>query len=636
MMRVSSNSRLIATSHSNPGRSMGSGDASPADDDILLAVGFKRTLHTPVPAKQHTYSYPHHHHYCPRSAQNIRRGLLRVSKFLSFLLFLVICDSQTVSRAAFRTSAATIGHMPGADVDADSIISDRDDGGADGASTSGAAINHTKLQEIVLEGLGLSALPDVRMMNISQQEYETKYAEYLDRVNRRRSLTQNTEDDGWYEERHLFSFPGTDHALNHRKLRRKRSLNNDFDLVYIRFDIPTRNASTGEMTGFQSPSLYHDPRAPGTDGEDEDGSEPTVVDNPTNALEQTVHHAGLRGHRQSLSELPPISPENIEESSLNIMLTRRQNSARSTNAHSKQQHHAQQPQSQQQAHQVQQSTAPQSPAQLHQHQLQAHGHRRKGRVRFKQHQHHHYQQQHQQQQHPHPHQAGRTVTIHVYQLVEPYERHFLTSKTVAVQEIPPNGSRWYQLPLEEAVRTWLDGSRKNLGLELYCEGCHAHDVHIVHDSSPYFRSYDETPVLNVVGRLVQREKRSKMQRYRPQMRDYLSPPKTTACTAGNKRCCRHPLLVDFRDIEGFDFIIQPKIFDAGFCRGRCPTKFNPATHHALLQSLLHEHIKYDVPKPCCAPSSLDHIDVLHADPKNPQRLKVSTWHNMRVLECACS
>uniref|UniRef100_A0A3F2YW36 TGF-beta family profile domain-containing protein n=1 Tax=Anopheles dirus TaxID=7168 RepID=A0A3F2YW36_9DIPT len=484
-------------------------------------------------------------------------------------------------------------------------------------------------------------------MNISQQEYESKYAEYLDRVNRRQSLREPGDDDdeGWHERRRLFSFPGSDHTLNHRKLRRKRSLNNDFDLVYIRFDIPTRNATTGEMTGFQSPSLYHDPSAPGTSdaGGDEDTDAAFVVDNPTNALDpvQHHHHAGGRGHRQSLSELPPISPENIEESSLNIMLTRRQNSARSTNAHaSKHQHHSQQ----QPAHQVQQPAQQQTPAQLHQHQLQAHtaaggAHRRKGRVRFKQHQQHHNQQQQQQQQqlHLHHHQAtGRTtVTIHVYQLVEPYERHFLTSKTLAVQEIPPNGSRWYQLPLEEAVRTWLDGSRKNLGLELYCEGCHAHDVHIVHDSSPYFRSYDETPVLNVVGRLVQREKRSR-QRYRPQVRDYLSPPKTTACTAGNKRCCRHPLLVNFRDIEGFDFIIQPKIFDAGFCRGRCPTKFNPATHHALLQSLLHEHIKYDVPKPCCAPSSLDHIDVLHADPKNPQRLKVSTWHNMRVLECACS
>ncbi|XP_050080346.1 bone morphogenetic protein 5-like [Anopheles maculipalpis] len=629
MMRVSSNSRLIATSsHLDPGCSMGPGAESSTDDDTLLAVGFKRTLHTPSPGKQkHTYSYPHHHHHRPSAR---RRGVLRVSKFLSFLLFLVICDSQTVSRAAFRASAATIGHSAAGITDS---ISSRGGEVVDehGPPTSGAAIrNRTKLQEIVLEGLGLSALPDVRLMNISQQEYETKYAEYLDRVNRRhQSLTGNTVD-GWHEQRHLYSFPGTDHALNHRKLRRKRSLSNDFDLVYIRFDIPTRNASTGEMTGFQSPSLYHDPSTPGEDGEDEESS--VVGDNPTNALEQTLHHSG-RGHRQSLSELPPISPENIEESSLNIMLTRRQNSARSTNAHSKQQHHSpQSQQQQQQAHQVQQS-----PAQLHQHQLQTHGHRRKGRVRFKQHQHHtQHQQQQVPQQHPHLHMPGRTVTIHVYQLVEPYERHFLTSKTVAVQEIPPNGSRWYQLPLEEAVRTWLDGSRKNLGLELYCEGCHAHDVHIVHDSSPYFRTYDETPVLNVVGRLVQREKRSKLQRYRPQMRDYLSPPKTTACTAGNKRCCRHPLLVDFRDIEGFDFIIQPKIFDAGFCRGRCPTKFNPATHHALLQSLLHEHIKYDVPKPCCAPSSLDHIDVLHADPKNPQRLKVSTWHNMRVLECACS
>uniref|UniRef100_A0A182JCW3 TGF-beta family profile domain-containing protein n=1 Tax=Anopheles atroparvus TaxID=41427 RepID=A0A182JCW3_ANOAO len=476
-------------------------------------------------------------------------------------------------------------------------------------------------------------------MNVSQQEYETKFAEYLDRVNRRHApVDGGPAGEDWFEQRRLFSFPGTDHMLNHRKLRRKRSLNNDYDLVYIRFDIPTRNASTGEMTGFQSPSLYHDPGEEATDA-----GVAAVADHPVNAGNAFAHPLHHGKHRQSLSELPPIAPENIEESSLNIMLTRRQNSARSTNApHSKhprqqkqqpqrgeeEQQQRQQPEEQQ--HQVQQPT--QTPAQHHQQQLlQAHAHRRKGRVRFKQ------PSQPQHQLHnPHAHQAGRMVTIHVYQLVEPYERHHLTSKVIAVQEIAPNGSRWYQLPLEEAVRTWLDGSRKNLGLELYCEGCYAHGVYIVHDASPLFRGYDETPVLNVVGRLVQREKRSKVQRYRPTMRDYLSPPKTTACTTGNKRCCRHPLLVDFRDIEGFDFIIQPKIFDAGFCRGRCPTKFNPATHHALLQSLLHEHIKYDVPKPCCAPSSLDHIDVLHADPKNPQRLKVSTWHNMRVLECACS
>ncbi|ETN62035.1 hypothetical protein AND_006285 [Anopheles darlingi] len=494
-------------------------------------------------------------------------------------------------------------------------------------NTSGAKKAKRRLSRMLIEEL-----------NISQREYETKYAEYLDRVNRRQAmaaldlLDDESAASTWYEQRQLFSFPGSDHTLNHRKLRRKRSLNNDYDLVYIRFDIPTRNASTGEMSGFQSPSLYHDPTSgtATTTGRPASSSSSSAELDPEDEMEA----AGLlpdrvradgnsnNHHRQSLSELPPISPENIEESSLNIMLIRRQNSARSTNSHSKQQQNQQQQQQQQHHHQHHQHH-------LAQQQQSSHSHsRRKSRVKHK---------QQQQKQHHQQHGGGsHTVTIHVYQLVDPYERHFLTSKTIPVEDIAPNGSHWYQLPLEEAVRTWLDGSRKNLGLELYCEGCHANDLYIVHDSSPFFRSYEETPVLNVVGRLVQREKRSKVQRYRPMLHDYQSPPKTTACRTDNKRCCRHPLLVDFRDIQGYEFIIQPKIFDAGFCRGRCPTKYNPATHHALLQSLLHEHIKYDVPKPCCAPTRLDHIDILHPDPKNPQRLKVSTWHSMRVLECACS
>ncbi|XP_052861152.1 protein 60A [Anopheles cruzii] len=588
---------------------------------MLLALGCKRTLHTPdhrMPGKKHFHRYPHHY-------QHRLRASITVSKFLWSLLFLVFCDSEMVAlRSSFQASAAMMIVPPGAGAASHWPTYQRGPPEADttsGVPRARAIVNRTKLLELVMEGLGLTTIPDVRLMNVSQQEYETKYAEYLDRVNRRQALAAAADGDGDdFERRQLFSFPGSDHTLNHRKLRRKRSLNNDYDLVYIRFDISTRNVSTTgeEMSGFQSsPALYHEDPEP--EGEAE---EPATPANKPPAAATTT--SGHRHRQQSLSELPPISAENIEESSLNIMLIRRQNSARSVNSHSKQQQQ-QQPQHHFHHHQPHQRSrgSQQTPAQHHQQQL-----RRKGRIKLKQ-----------------PATGGggttaghngQTVTVHVYQLVDPYERHFLTSRTIAVDEIAPNGSRWYQLPLEEAVRTWLDGSRKNLGLELYCEGCHASNLYIVHDSSPFFRSHEETPVLNVVGRMVQREKRSKVQRYRPMLHDYQSPPKTTACKAGNKRCCRHPLLVDFRDIEGFEFIIQPKIFDAGFCRGRCPTKHNPATQHAMLQSLLHEHIKYDVPKPCCAPSSLDHIDILHPDTKNPQRLMVSTWPSMRVLECACS
>ncbi|KXJ69657.1 hypothetical protein RP20_CCG026272 [Aedes albopictus] len=444
-------------------------------------------------------------------------------------------------------------------------------------------------------------------MNISQQEYETKYREYLERVNRRLNHQQRqpehfetdeydyADEAGISEQRFLYSFANSDHKLNHQNLRRKRSLNNNYDLVYIRFDIPTRNATTGELTGLNSPSIYNSPSS-------------------------SHHH---HHHQRHQSELPPISPENIEESSLNIMLTRRQNSEHSTNTNSKHQ---------------QQSSSP-AIALVEDHAPAQHR-RRAGRIKFK-----HNSSgvggsgslasdggntaSHQR--------SGKSVNLHIYQLVEPYERHWLTSKTIAVADLALNDKKWFQLPLDEAVRTWLDGSRKNLGLEIYCENCYNNGIFVIHDSSPFFNNYEETPVLNVVGKLVQREKRSKVhQRYKPTMRDYLSPPKLTTCTPNNKRCCRHPLLVDLRDIEGFEYIIQPKLFDAGFCRGRCPSKFNPASHHALIQSLLHEHYKYDVPKPCCAPSRMDHIDVLHADPKNPQRLKVTTWSNMRVIECACS
>ncbi|XP_014213705.1 bone morphogenetic protein 2 [Copidosoma floridanum] len=110
----------------------------------------------------------------------------------------------------------------------------------------------------------------------------------------------------------------------------------------------------------------------------------------------------------------------------------------------------------------------------------------------------------------------------------------------------------------------------------------------------------------------------------------------TECRGESKKCCRHHMHVKFTDIEGFDFIIQPRSFDAGFCRGRCPPRYNPATHHAILQSLMWKENRTRVPRPCCAPSKLEDIDILYFDEEDPTKLKVSNWKDMKVLECACS
>lgn len=140
---------------------------------------------------------------------------------------------------------------------------------------------------------------------------------------------------------------------------------------------------------------------------------------------------------------------------------------------------------------------------------------------------------------------------------------------------------------------------------------------------------------------------------------------------GGNKCCREEMRVVFADIPGFDFIVEPKSFDAGLCRGRCPAKYNPATRHAFIQSLLwkqhnnnNENGNVDdhdddvingrqqnrrkvrhrggsgtsrpPPKPCCAPSKLDRLQIIHVDETDPNSLKVTTWKEMAVVECACS
>lgn len=137
---------------------------------------------------------------------------------------------------------------------------------------------------------------------------------------------------------------------------------------------------------------------------------------------------------------------------------------------------------------------------------------------------------------------------------------------------------------------------------------------------------------------------------------------------GTNKCCREQMRVVFAEIPGFDFIIEPKWFDAGLCRGRCPAKYNPATRHAFIQSLLwkkhnnsnrggdnreraqgrsRRKVRHGgdssgaktlqpPPKPCCAPSKLDQLQILHVNEMNPSLLKMTTWKEMAVVECACS
>ena len=94
--------------------------------------------------------------------------------------------------------------------------------------------------------------------------------------------------------------------------------------------------------------------------------------------------------------------------------------------------------------------------------------------------------------------------------------------------------------------------------------------------------------------------------------------------------------VVFKELEDFEFILQPAKYDAGYCKGRCPPRYNPASHHALLQSLVWKRDRSLAPRPCCAPSKLKSLQMLVLDADDPTKLRVVSWTEMEVEECACT
>lgn len=232
-----------------------------------------------------------------------------------------------------------------------------------------------------------------------------------------------------------------------------------------------------------------------------------------------------------------------------------------------------------------------------------------------------------------PPQQTNELHIKIYQLLEPYGRLWLDTYHLHLFTLE-TGGLWIEFNVIQAVKNWLDGQR-NLGFEIYCESCYKHGLTIIHDSHSE-SNQDNSPMLNIMTKNVHREKRSKKKHQHLLHQMTRRKQRQTDCQANNDRCCRHNMPVVFKEIKGFEFILQPKVFDAGVCRGRCPARYNPAHHHALIQSIISKQDKNKAPRPCCAPSKLNQLEVLHVDEEDSTKLKVSTWSDMRVLECACS
>ncbi|XP_055910694.1 protein screw [Eupeodes corollae] len=102
-----------------------------------------------------------------------------------------------------------------------------------------------------------------------------------------------------------------------------------------------------------------------------------------------------------------------------------------------------------------------------------------------------------------------------------------------------------------------------------------------------------------------------------------------------KNCERMNFSIDFKDLQMQDWVIAPKKFEAYFCGGDCNfplgSKMN-ATNHAIVQTLM--HLKQpNLPKPCCVPTVLGSISILHY--LNEDSVNLSKYPNSVAKSCGC-
>lgn len=94
-----------------------------------------------------------------------------------------------------------------------------------------------------------------------------------------------------------------------------------------------------------------------------------------------------------------------------------------------------------------------------------------------------------------------------------------------------------------------------------------------------------------------------------------------------KRCCRFPLRVDFRQF-GWDWVLAPDAYEAYYCSGDCPIAFLPKHTHAYVHSLATQI------KKCCSPRKLAPMSLLYYTDNH--QIFHTTIPNMVVKKCGCS
>ncbi|EEB10320.1 Growth/differentiation factor 8 precursor, putative [Pediculus humanus corporis] len=162
---------------------------------------------------------------------------------------------------------------------------------------------------------------------------------------------------------------------------------------------------------------------------------------------------------------------------------------------------------------------------------------------------------------------------------------------------------WIKLDILETVKKWLEQNIRRHTIQVMCKTCG-----YMRPWTPVSLKTEKLPFL-----VINTENNKKKRR----------PKRNVNCMPGISECCREKLYISFVDIGWNEWIIQPRGYDAYFCRGSCSNAASLTLSGGKKVELV----------PCCTATHLSPIQLIYMD--NNETITQKTLPNMVVDACGC-
>uniref|UniRef100_A0A8C4QM55 Transforming growth factor beta n=1 Tax=Eptatretus burgeri TaxID=7764 RepID=A0A8C4QM55_EPTBU len=240
--------------------------------------------------------------------------------------------------------------------------------------------------------------------------------------------------------------------------------------------------------------------------------------------------------------------------------------------------------------------------------------------------------------------------IELYQIMKSKDPWAPTQRYIGSKVVLPRAeTEWLSFDVTSTVKEWLMRKDKNYGLKIsvHCPCCT-----FITNNNNIIPNKSEELAARFAGVDDKAEKNWKPAPGRaPHLLLMLLPPGRVddGLEQGRRRkraldaaycfrnmegnCCLRYLYIDFRKDLEWNWIHEPKGYQANVCTGPCPYLWSSDTQHSGVLSLYSIINPEASVSPCCAAQELEPLTILYYVGKTP---KVEQLSNMVVKSCKCS